>query len=171
MTEDGRKQAPTVTPSGERILHLPDGVSVRPLTTHVDDRGWLLELFNPLWGWHPEPLVHAYMTTIRPGVIKGWGRHARTEDRYAMISGEALTVLFDDRPESPTRGLVTEVPLSEYHRCLINIPVRVWHATANVGSKDVAIVNFKTVPYDSADPDKFTLPLDTDRIPYRFRGR
>jgi dTDP-4-dehydrorhamnose 3,5-epimerase len=171
MVDAGEKQQPTTSPSGERLLELPHGVSIRPLNTHVDDRGWLLELFNPLWGWHPEPLVHAYITTVRPGVIKGWGRHARTEDRYGVLFGEALTVLYDDRPDSPTRGHVTEVPLSEYHRCLINIPAGIWHAVSNLATRDFVFINFKTTPFDSADPDKFTLPIDTDQIPYRFPRR
>ena len=86
-----------------------------------------------------------------------------------MLFGEALTVLYDVRPDSPTNGLVAEVPLSEFHRCLMNIPADIWHATVNLGAKDFVLVNFKTTPYDGSDPDKFTLPIDTDQIPYHFR--
>ncbi|MEX1208430.1 MAG: dTDP-4-dehydrorhamnose 3,5-epimerase family protein [Acidimicrobiia bacterium] len=164
----GTKQPPTVDSQGERIAPVPEGVIFRDLVTHVDGRGWLLELFNPLWKWHPAPLAHAYAFTVRPGVIKGWGRHVRTEDRYAVLFGEAMLVLHDAREESPTMGLTAEIPLSDFRRRLVSIPAGVWHALACVGDRDFVGINFKTEPFDHADPDKYTLPLDTDQIPYDF---
>ncbi|MEX0825616.1 MAG: dTDP-4-dehydrorhamnose 3,5-epimerase family protein [Acidimicrobiia bacterium] len=170
----GTKQQQTVDSAGERVAPVPAGVTFRNLTTHVDGRGWLVELFNPMWKWHPAPLAHAYAFTVRPGVIKGWGRHARTEDRYAVLFGEAVLVLHDSREGSPTEGLTAEIPLSEFHRRLVSIPAGVWHALACVGKGDFVGINFKTEPFDHADPDKYTLPLGTDEIPYdftRLRGR
>ena len=41
-------------------------------------------------------------------------------------------------------------------------------ATISFKAKDVIVINCPTMPYDHADPDKYRLPLDTDRIPYRF---
>jgi hypothetical protein len=38
----------------------------------------------------------------------------------------------------------------------------------NVGASDSRMVNFPTAPYDYENPDKTRLPLDTERIPYRF---
>lgn len=166
--ERGSKQEPTVTSTGERLARVPEGVTFRDLTTHVDGRGWLVELFNPLWEWHPAPLAHAYAFTVRPGVIKGWGRHERTEDRYAVLFGEAMLVLHDARDGSSTHGLTAEIPLSEFHRRLVSIPAGVWHAVACVGERDFVGINFKTEPFDHTDPDKYTLPLDTDQIPYDF---
>jgi dTDP-4-dehydrorhamnose 3,5-epimerase len=158
----------TVTPAGERTRPVPDGVHFREMVTQVDERGTLVEMYDPRWGWHPAPLVYAYCTTIRPGMIKGWAVHRRHDDRYFILFGEAEIVLYDERPESPTRGLVATIELSEHRRRLMSIPAGVWHAERNLGQKDVVIVNFPTIPYDHASPDKYRLPLDTDRIPYRF---
>jgi dTDP-4-dehydrorhamnose 3,5-epimerase len=91
------------------------------------------------------------------------------DDRYCLLSGELFLVLFDDRVGSVTRGLVAKIFLSEYRRQLINIPSGVWHANQNIGMKDVVVVNFPTAPYNHAQPDKYRLPLDTDKIPYRFK--
>lgn len=171
----GTKDPQTTTGDGALIEAVPEGVTFRDLATHVDDRGWLCELFNPEWGWHPDPLAHAYIITVRPGVAKGWGRHEQTEDRYAIIFGEAEVVLYDARPDSGTCGEVFVVSLSEYRRRLMNIPTGIWHAIRNLGTKDVLVANFKTRPFDPEKPDKFRLPLDTDQIPYEFppgtRGR
>ena len=53
---------------------------------------------------------------------------------------------------------------------LMNIPVGVWHADRNIGAKDARVINFPTKPYDHENPDKYRLPLNNDRIPYRFDG-
>ena len=164
----GTKDVQTVTSGGEKIEVVPVGVTFRDLQTHVDDRGWVCELFNPAWGWHSDPLAHAYVFTVRPGVAKGWGRHDHTEDRYAILSGEAEVVMYDARPDSSTHGLVSVVTLSEFRRRLMNMPTGIWHAVRNVGTSDVVIVNFKTKAFDPENPDKFRLPLDTEEIPYQF---
>jgi len=48
---------------------------------------------------------------------------------------------------------------------LLVIPRGVWHAERNIGSSDVVVVNFPTIPYDHASPDKYRLPLDTKELP------
>jgi dTDP-4-dehydrorhamnose 3,5-epimerase len=158
----------TVTAGGEPLARLPAGVTFRDVPTHVDDRGSVVELFDPRWGWHPDPLVFVYTFTVRPGKVKGWGMHKRHEDRYFLLQGEMEVVLYDERDDSPTRGLVAKIYLTELHRRLMNIPAGVWHADHNIGSRDALVVNFPTIPYDHANPDKYRLPLDTDRIPHRF---
>lgn len=158
----------TVTPAGESVAQLPAGCVRRDSFTHADARGSVVELFDPRWNWHPDPLVFAYSFTIRPGMIKGWGLHLQHEDRYFILQGEMELVLYDERETSPTRGLVSRVILSEHRRGLINIPAGVWHADHNIGTKDVVVVNFPTIMYDHANPDKYRLPLENDRIPFRF---
>ena len=158
----------TVTPDGESIAPLPAGVVFKDVITQIDERGSVVEMFDPRWGWHADPLVYAYTFTIRPGFIKGWGMHKLHEDRYFILFGEMEVVLYDERPDSPTFGLVSRIILSEYRRRLMNIPIGVWHAEQNIGNKDVVTVNFPTILYDHANPDKYLLPLNNDRIPFKF---
>lgn len=162
----------TVTASGEARVTLPDGVTFRRATTHIDERGSVCEMFDTRWHWHPDPLVFAYMFTLRPGMAKGWGLHERHDDRYFIVSGEMEVVLYDVRPDSRTRNEIAKVVLSEYDRRLMCIPAGIWHASRNLGGKDALVVNFPTQPYDHDHPDKVRLPLDTDAIPFRFdQGR
>ncbi len=86
----------------------------------------------------------------------------------ALTPPDVEVVMYDARPDSPTRGLVAKTVLSEYRRRLMNIPAGIWHANRNIGTRDVVVVNFPTIPYDHAKPDKYRLPLDADEIPYRF---
>ncbi len=163
-----KKDDALVTSDGQEIVSLPEGVSIHPLATHVDERGSLTELFDPRWGLFEKPLVSSTAVTIRPGKIKGWAYHAEMEDRFCLFAGDAAFVFYDDREESSTRGMTAKVVLSEYRRSIINVPPGIWHAVQNVGTKDVLIINFPTIPYQYEDPDKFRLPVDTDRIPYQF---
>ncbi|MCW2997783.1 MAG: hypothetical protein JWN65_1332 [Solirubrobacterales bacterium] len=158
----------TVTADGARIDTPPAGVSVHDLTTHVDDRGTVCELYDPRWGVNADPLVFAYMFTLRPGAAKGWGVHRVHEDRYAFLSGELELVLYDGRPDSPTSGREWRTVLSGYRRQLLVIPRGVWHAERNLGATDAIVVNFPTIQYDHASPDKYRLPLDTDELPVQL---
>ena len=160
----------TVTPDGESIQQVPFGVTFHDVITQVDDRGEICENFDPRWGWHKDPLVFVYSFTIRPGLIKGWGLHKKHEDRYFIMYGDMEVVLYDVRDDSPTKGMVCKIVLSERRRRLMNIPAGVWHADHNIGTKDVLVINFPTIQYDHTSPDKYRLPLDTDQIPYKFEN-
>jgi dTDP-4-dehydrorhamnose 3,5-epimerase len=160
-----RRDIETVTPAGERLAPLPEGVVIRDLITHTDERGTVCELYDPRWLCHPDPLVFAYVFTIRRGAAKGWGLHREHDDRYAFLSGELEVVLYDAREDVTTSGLVTRLFLSEVRRQLLTIPAGVWHAERNVGSSDAVVVNFPTSQYDHSAPDKYRLPLDTEELP------
>lgn len=157
-----------VNPDGSRLGDLPEGMTVRRLITHVDARGSVCELYDERWGVHPDPAVFAYTFTIRPGMAKGWGVHREHEDRYAFLAGELELAFYDGREDSATAGREFRLVLHERDRSLLVIPRGVWHAERNIGASDVVVVNFPSIPYDHALPDKYRLPLDTDELPVRL---
>ena len=77
-------------------------------------------------------------------------------------------VLFDARVESPTFESLNVLHFGEANRGLLRIPRGVFHAVQNVGETDAMFVNMPTTAYSHEEPDKYRLPLDTDRIPYSF---
>ncbi len=164
------KDVQTVTASGEQTAKLPDGVRIRPLTTQTDERGTVLELMDERWDWDDEPMVYSYAFTVRPQAVKGWAHHKHHTDRYTLVQGEMLAVLYDDREDSSTRGLLAKVFMTEHHRCILRIPPYVWHAVQNIGERDTLTINFPTQPYNHEHPDKYRLPLDNDLIPYKFQN-
>ncbi|CAN5709293.1 dTDP-4-dehydrorhamnose 3,5-epimerase family protein [soil metagenome] len=168
LEQSSQRDGMTVTPDGQSCTPMVEGVRMRDLVLHTDDRGTVCEMFDPRWNWHPDPLVFTYFYTVRPGLIKGWAMHKTHEDRYCLLQGEMKVVLYDTRSDSPTFGKIREVYLSERRRQLLSIPTGVWHADQNIGTQDCLIVNFPTIPYDHANPDKYRLPLDTELIPYKF---
>lgn len=166
-TFGGKWDQRTVTSAGEPVHHMIDGVLTRPVATHPDHRGRLFEVFNPAndpeyWS---EPIVHGYVFTIRQNTLKGWGVHGHKTDRYCLLNGEVVVLLYDARPASDTYQLNQVVPLSPEGTRMIQIPPGVWHLSVNVAPHETQLLNFPTATYDYDKPDRITLPWDSDKIP------
>ena len=171
MQQRPRKDVQTTTKEGEPILKLIDGVKIRPATTLHDDRGSLCEILNPAWDFHRAPIVYVYQFTIRPGRVKGWHQHHLHDDRIFLSQGTVKVVLYDDRADSPTRGMINEIVRHEHERTIMVIPAFVFHAHQNIGTSDALFISMPTRGYAHEDPDVFRLPLETDAIPYRFEQK
>jgi len=163
------KDRQTVDAEGRSVADLIAGVVVKPLTTIPDHRGTVCEIYRPERGIHPDPLVFVYQFTIRPGQIKAWQMHRKQDDRLFLSAGTVRVVLYDDRADSPTAGMLNELFFGDHNRALFVIPAGVYHAIQNVDTWETVLVNMPTRPYDHADPDKYRLPLANDLIPYTWR--
>lgn len=166
---EATKDRPTVSAEGTPLAPTIDGVIVSSPPVHVDHRGALVEMFTLPEFWKVD-FAYAYQTSIRPGMLKGWFAHEKKLDRYHLVTGELLVVLYDDRPESPTRGMVQKLVLSERGPRQVLIPPLIWHLSLNVGQDDAILVNLPSTHYDHANPDRFHLPIDSDRIPVDIRS-
>src|SRR5437016_7068629 len=69
------KDRQTVSPDGQPLIPRIAGVVLDRRILQEDERGELLEIYNPAWGLSPDPLVYAYMVSIRPRQVKGWVLH------------------------------------------------------------------------------------------------
>ncbi len=156
----------TVTADGTSVAAAIDGVMTNAPTNHVDHRGRVFEVYpGQSEFWH-EPIVYCYSWTIRSMMTKGWGLHLKKDDRYTIIHGEALTVLYDARLDSPTHGLVQKVPLSGQGTRQVLIPKGVWHITLNLSESEVFLINHPTQVYDHQQPDRLLLQWDSPSIPF-----
>lgn len=159
---------PTVTPSGERLAPVIDGVQTRAVVVQSDERGSVSEIFNPAWGFTSEPLVYVYETTVHPGQKKAWIVHLQQDDRLFFNQGAAKVVLYDARVGSPTKGMISELFVGAANRMLLRIPAGVFHGVVNVGPETLRFINLPTQPYHHDRPDKLRLPTDSEAIPYRI---
>jgi dTDP-4-dehydrorhamnose 3,5-epimerase len=118
-----------------------EGVVVRDLKYHRDERGWLTELFR-----HDEiekdvcPVM-AYISMTSPGMKRGPHEHREQTDYFAFFSSRFRLVLWDGREGSPTyMNRMTLMIGEEDPKCVI-IPPRVVHAYENVGGVEGLVVN------------------------------
>ena len=103
-----------------------EGVLVHPLKQIPDERGkvaHMLKATDP----HFEQFGEIYFSFVYPGVVKGWHRHSRMTINYAVPVGMIKLVLYDDRPNSSTRGQVEELCIGESSYCLVKVPPMVWN--------------------------------------------
>ena len=162
------KDKQLITPAGELTSPRIFGLVVNRRPAVEDARGELVEVFNPAWGLHPDPLVYAYQASIRPGSVKGWVVHEKQDDRIYPVIGVMRWVFFDNRADSQTYKMLNDITVSEHNRALIIIPKGVYHAVKNIGTSDAYFINLPTRPYNHADPDKRRLPVRNDLIPFDF---
>ncbi len=142
-----------------------DGVRVRDLVVHADDRGMLMEMWrsdDPDF----ERFGQCYVTMVYPGVVKAWHSHVKQTDHFVCVQGMAKVALHDDREGSPTRGETNTFVVGWQRQRLIIIPPQILHGFTAVGDEPALIVNIPTEPYDHDDPDEQRRPWDDPAIGY-----
>ena len=142
-----------------------EGVEIKRLTTHADERGSLTELLrrdDEIF----EGFGQCYVSVSYPGVIRAWHYHKKQTDYFTCVTGMIKVPLYDMREGSPTYGVVNEFFMGEDNRIVVKIPVGVLHGFKNVGVTPCYLINFPTQPYDPADPDEYRIPYDSPEIPY-----
>jgi len=80
-----------------------DGVLIKPLKVFADSRGKVMHMLrcdDEIFRKFGE----IYFSVVNPGVIKGWKRHQKVNQLFAVPSGNILLVIYDDRGQSPTKG-------------------------------------------------------------------
>lgn len=159
------KDAQSVNPQGKSTAKVIDGVRLFQPVNHVDHRGRVFEIYPGMNEFWDEPLVYCYAFTIKLNTGKGWGLHLKKRDRYTLITGETLTVLFDPRIDSPTHGVVQKVFMSGEGVRQLSIPAGVWHLTLNIGTEEAFLINHPTEVYAHANPDRYLLDWDSREIP------
>ena len=143
------------------------GCAVRPLVVHTDERGRLFEILR-----RDDPefqrFGQVYITTAKPGVIKGWHLHRLQTDHFCLIEGRARFVLYDDRADSATKGEIDEIICEGAQPQLIVIPQLVYHGFMNIGDGDVVCLNCPTEPYNRDHPDEYHTDPRVNDIPYNW---
>lgn len=147
-----------------------EGVVIKPLRVHADDRGYLTEILrddDELF----ERFGQVYVTTCYPGVVKAWHAHTLQVDHLVCVAGTMKVGLYDDREDSPTRGEVMSLVLGLVRPALVKVPPGVWHGFTPVGGEMATLLNVPTVHYDPAHPDELRRePFDPD-IPFEWITR
>lgn len=142
-----------------------DGVLVHPLRQIADERGKIMHMLredDP----HFERFGEIYFSVVYPGVIKGWHIHRVMALNYAIVSGTIKLALYDERPQSPTRGELMELFPGESNYVLVHIPPGVWNGFKGVGVAPAIVANCSSHPHDPNEIER--LDPFTDRIPYKW---
>ncbi len=105
-----------------------DGVGLKSLETHRDERGFFREIIRVKDDFFEEGFGQGSHSLMYPGVIKAWHIHKQQTDWWYVGTGVLKIVLYDKRPESSTYRQIMEIMLGDYHDArVLKIPPGVAH--------------------------------------------
>ena len=142
-----------------------NGVQINPLRQIPDERGKVMHMMKA------EDAVFSsfgeiYFSRVYPGAVKAWHLHDRMTINYAVPHGKIKLVLFDDRADSSTKGVIQEIFLGEDNYQLVTIPPFVWNGFKGIGTETALVANCASIPHD---PNEITrLDPDDCFIPYNW---
>lgn len=143
------------------------GVKIRELTRHVDERGYVMEILRN----NDEEFIkfgQVYVSAAFPGIIKAWHCHTRQVDLFCCIHGNARVGLYDDREDSATCGEAEGIVIGELNPAIVQIPRRVWHGFMALGGEVAVVLNVPTETYNREDPDELRRDLHDPDIPFEW---
>ena len=143
-----------------------EGVTLTPLKQIFDERGKVMHMLredSPIFSGFGE----IYFSCTYPGAIKAWHLHKKMTLNYAVIHGEIKCVLFDDRPNSKTRGCIDEYFLSPENYFLLTVPPLVWNGWKGLGNHSAIVANCASIPHDTNEIER--KPATDPSIPYDWQ--
>jgi dTDP-4-dehydrorhamnose 3,5-epimerase len=145
-----------------------DGVIVTPLRQICDERGKVMHMLRST-DPHFQKFGEIYFSGVYPGAIKAWHIHKVMTLNYAVPHGRIKFVLYDERPNSPTKGEIQELFLGPDNYCLVTVPPMVWNGFKGLGHEMALVANAASIPHDATEIDR--LDPFSDRIPYKWEIR
>lgn len=145
--------------------NLIEGVKIKKLKTISDERGFLMEILRS----DEEIFIkfgQIYITAAYPGVVKAWHYHKKQTDNFTVIKGTSKVALFDNRENSPTKGLINEFLTGLDNPLLIQIPRMVYHGFKCISKEETIVINIPTETYNYKEPDEFRIDPFHNDIPY-----
>jgi dTDP-4-dehydrorhamnose 3,5-epimerase len=147
-----------------------EGVKVKKLIRHVDDRGFFMEILRD-----DDELLsrfgQASLSKSYPGVIKAFHYHEEQDDLWFFPSGNAQVVLHDLRPGSGTKGETNVFYMGEDNPLLLLIPKMVAHGYRVLGNEPATIIYFTTKSYKREKPDEKRIAGDDPAIGFDWTTR
>ncbi len=140
------------------------GVQIVPLKQIVDQRGAVLHMLradSP----HFQQFGEIYFSEVNPGVVKGWKRHSRMTQFFAVPVGRIKLVIYDGRPGSVSNRYVDVLEIGRpdaYH--LVIVPPGLSYGFQATSDVPAILANCPDLSYDPVESE--TLPLDDKTVPY-----
>lgn len=125
-----------------------NGVLLRPLKMHSDERGWLAELYRT--DELPPELVPlmGYLSVTHPGCTRGPHAHIRQTDYFGFVFPARFKLkLWDNRKDSATYGHTVTQVVGDTNLLIAVVPPGVVHGYKNISDQDGVILNFPNSLY------------------------
>jgi dTDP-4-dehydrorhamnose 3,5-epimerase len=143
-----------------------EGVVLKELVTHTDERGFFRELICVSDDFFKEGFGQWSHSFMFAGVIKAWHVHKVQVDWWYVVSGVLKVALHDIRPESPTHRETMELMLGDNQAAVVlRIPPGVAHGCKVISGPAHLFYTTSRV-YDPSDEGR--IPYDDPGIGYNW---
>ena len=141
-----------------------EGVEIFSLKRIQDERGMVMHMLKNT-DPHFKTFGEIYFSVAYPGVIKAWHLHSRMTINYAVVEGNIKLVVFDQRPDSRTKGQLQEIYFGQINYQLVRVPPGVVNGFTPTGGERAIVANCADIPHDPTeitriDPFTSTIPYD-----------
>ena len=147
-----------------------DGVKIKEVKRHFDDRGFFAEVVKFGEETFKEIKQTSYTETY-PGVIKAFHWHKRQYDIWSPVRGSMRIVLYDLREDSPTYQETQAIYAGEDNFLVVLIPPYVAHGYQVLGTEKVGLFYHTTEAYDPKNPDEERLPFNDSKIGFDWETK
>lgn len=147
-----------------------DGIKIKPMKRHFDERGLLAELMRKDWKdlLEEDEIVQAHLSTSYPGIIRAWHKHRRGQVDYVIcLNGSTKICAYDDETKELSEIISTGDDLR-----VVRVPGHYWHGFKVLGDKPAVLLYFVNKLYDYTNPDEERRPWnDQTIIPSSINGK
>lgn len=147
-----------------------DGVYVVPLEAHCDDRGYLMEILRAVDPHYTKFGQVYFVGDMVRGTVRAFHKHEVLWDWFFISHGSAKFGFRDDRPESPTYGVMDTVITGTRNPGLVVVPPGVYHGWMSL-EDDTQLVSIASEVYNRQKPDEVRVPPDSWGFDWSVKGR
>ena len=142
-----------------------EGVQVFQLKQFPDERGKVMHMLRSD-DKHFTRFGEIYFSVVNPGIIKGWKRHKRMTQNFAVPVGTIKVVIYDNREDSQTLDVIDEITMGEDNYQLLRIPPMLWYGFQGTSSVPALLSNCTDIPHSPDESE--ILALDNSASPYAW---
>ena len=139
-------------------------VVITPLKRFPDERGTVMHMMQVT---DPDfkGFAQVYCSTVNPGKIKGWHFQNKAYRSYIVLSGMVKLVLYDEREDSPSKGVVQEIFMGDSNYVRVTIPPQVWSGVNGISTEPAILCDVVNMAHDPdqakrCDPNDGHIPYD-----------
>lgn len=133
-----------------------EGVVLKDLVTHGDERGFFREIIRVTDDFFKEGFGQWSHSLLYQGVAKAWHIHKRQVDWWYVATGVLKVVLYDTRDGSSSRGETMEFLMGDNQPAsILRVPTGVAHGCKAV-SATVNLFYVTSLVYDPMDEGRIS---------------
>jgi dTDP-4-dehydrorhamnose 3,5-epimerase len=140
-----------------------EGVLLTPLKQIYHPKG---DIFHGMKKSDPgfTDFGEAYFSTVHPGEVKPWKKHIRMTLNLVVPVGKIRFVMFDDRPDSSSKGQTFAVEIGPENYQRLTVSPGIWMAFEGLDDGLNLLLNMADMEHDPDEVERAEL----DRFQYNF---